>query len=222
MVLRLKNILRWLCRDPSGGALPLIGISMMALVGVVGFSLDTGRAYAVKSRLSTAIDAASLAGAKVLTASNSGSATLETEIQNMFNANMSANYLGATVSTPKLSDGSICVGTYNASGSCVADSTNRVLSIKATASVPTFIMQVFTVGTPTVTLTASANKQINNIEIVLVLDNSGSMANTLSGSSTSKLANLKLAANNLITQLSGAVNGTSGTVKFGVVPSPGS
>lgn len=209
-----------LISDRSGAALPLVGICMVGIIGLIGLAIDSGRSYAVKSKLSTALDAASLAGAKMLTSSNAASPALEAEIQNLFNANIATGYLNATITVPKLADQSICVGTFDTNNVCVADPTFARMSVKSTAVVPTMIMQIFNVATPTAIFTASANRQ-NSVEVVMVLDNSGSMNNTLSGSSTSKISNLKTAAGNLVTTLTNSFAGTSGTASFGVVPFTG-
>lgn len=53
-------------RRQRGAALILITIAAVALIGMAGLALDMGLAFATKSRLQNALDAAALSGAKVL------------------------------------------------------------------------------------------------------------------------------------------------------------
>jgi Mg-chelatase subunit ChlD len=51
-------------RDERGAILALLAIGLVVLLGMAGLVLDSGRAYLVKARLSRAVDAGALAGAR--------------------------------------------------------------------------------------------------------------------------------------------------------------
>jgi Flp pilus assembly protein TadG len=53
-------------RQQRGAAMILVAIGMAAIIGVVGLALDSGHAMLNKTRLQNTVDAAALAGAKVL------------------------------------------------------------------------------------------------------------------------------------------------------------
>src|SRR3546814_9100438 len=66
----------------------LFGFCVIGLVGGVGIAIDTSVAYNVKSRLSAAVDAAALAGARAF-----ASPTRDADIEKFFEANSPAGYL---------------------------------------------------------------------------------------------------------------------------------
>lgn len=54
-----------LLRDRRGGIILFFAIAAVPLIAAVGIATDTARMFFVKSRLTSAVDAASLAGGKV-------------------------------------------------------------------------------------------------------------------------------------------------------------
>src|SRR4051794_37346503 len=64
---RVHRILGALRADRRGSVASFLGISIIPIVAAVGLSVDAGRGWLVKSRLSSAIDAAGLAGGRVIT-----------------------------------------------------------------------------------------------------------------------------------------------------------
>jgi len=59
-----KHTLAGLPGDRRGSAAPLIAVMALVLVGAMGLAVDTARGYLIKSKLSSAIDAAALAGGR--------------------------------------------------------------------------------------------------------------------------------------------------------------
>ena len=49
-----------------GAVLPLVAVSMLALIAIAGLAIDTSHVLLNKARLQSAVDAAALAAAKVL------------------------------------------------------------------------------------------------------------------------------------------------------------
>lgn len=179
-----------LAADRRGGAAVMVGVAVVPLITAVGVSMDAARGYMVKAKLSQALDAAGLAGAKVMTAANRNA-----DIQMYFNANFPANYLNSTVSTPVI----------------VPSNNNTVLTLTATATVPTLFMKVAGINTMTVGGKAVINRTNRGMELVLVMDNTGSM------SSNGKITAMKNAATSLINTLYGS-NETINNVWVGLVP----
>ncbi len=86
---------------------------------------------------------------------------------------------------------------------------NGVMDVTATAEVPTTFLRVAGYDTLTVTVNAQAVRKEDKLEVVMALDNSGSM--------NSSMHALKTAANALVDTLMGA-NATSEAVRVGLVP----
>lgn len=156
----------------AGAVMPLMAVSIIALVGMTGAAIDTGRAQLVQSKLSSALDAAGLAAG-----SNINTQDVETEVQKYFDANFPDDYLGSEVTE--------LVATVNED--------NTVISLSAEAVVPVRIMQVLGFDTLTVRATSEITRQTKGLEVVLILDTTGSMC-----SPCSKIEALKDASHDLI------------------------
>jgi len=140
------------------------GMVLVYMAGVItvlllfsGLAVDTGRAYVVKAQLSKAIDGAALAAARNM---NSGNPTAEAT--RVFNANFPAGYMGSTLT------GGPTVGltTDAASG-------RNIVSVSATASVPTTFMRVGNFTQVVVSSSAEATRRM--VDLSLVIDVSGSI-----------------------------------------------
>jgi Flp pilus assembly protein TadG len=182
--------IKGLIADRRGGAGIMVGVAIVPLVTAVGVGMDAARGYMVKAKLSQALDAAGLAGAKVMT-----SASRNADIQMYFNANFPNGYLGATVGTPTITP----------------DANNANLTLTVTATVPTLFMKAAGVNTMNVGARAVVNRVLRGMELVLVMDNTGSML------SNGKIGAMRTAATNLINDIYGS-NETINNVWVGLVP----
>jgi Flp pilus assembly protein TadG len=159
-------------KDTAGAVMPLMAVSIIGLVGMTGAAVDTGRAQLVQSKLSSALDAAGLAAG-----SNINTQDVQAEVQKYFDANFPNEYLGAEVTEL----------------TAVVNEDNTVISLSAEAVVPVRIMQVMGFDTLTVNATSEITRQTKGLEVVLVLDTTGSMC-----SPCSKIDALKDASHDLI------------------------
>ncbi len=183
-------------RSERGMTLPLTALSMVAAVVLSGIAVDTGRAQMVQSKLQFSLDAAGLAAGSTVSTS-----TLNTEVAKYLNANFNG-YMGSTLT----------------GSSVVANSANTTFTLSATATVPSTFMGVVGVNTITVTANSQISRAVTGLELVMVLDNTGSMADS-AGGSTSKIQALQTAANTLVTTLfGGASTSTNGKLWVGIVP----
>ncbi|NQW02347.1 MAG: VWA domain-containing protein, partial [Rhodospirillales bacterium] len=168
----------------------IVALTMIPLLLATGVSIDVGRAYLVKQRLLSTTDAAGLAiAASIKTDSTSD------ELQAVLDNFLTANFPSGSIGT--LSSSSY---TYDSS----------TVSVSAAVAVETTFMKLIFVETLTVNASSQVTRQEDNLEVVLVLDNSGSM-------SGSKMTALKSAANSLLDTLFGS-DATSSQVKIGLVP----
>jgi len=150
--------------------LPLIGLSAVALIATMGLAVDTGRALLVHSKLLTSADASGLAiGARLSTSD------MNAEARKFVDANFPAGYAGATVTGVSAS--------ANADGS--------VITVNATATMPTTLLQLVGVNSVDLDVVSEVTRGVAGLELVLALDNTGSMYGQ-------KLAALKTASKDLL------------------------
>ena len=165
-------------RRQEGSALPLLAFAMVTLVGAAGLAFDGGRGYLMKARLSQAVDAAALAGGRSVKIGGKGD--YEAQILKYFQANIGDDFLGAQVSDPNIE----------------VSGTGDLIEVSAVATVPTTLMNVLGVRDLQVSARSVVSRSVKGLEIVMVLDNSGSMKG-------GKLSDLKTATQTLLNTLYG-------------------
>jgi len=177
--------------DRRGSIAVVLAISLVPILLGVGLSIDIGRAYIVKQQLLRASDAAALAVASSI----GNGEDSDTVAQNFFNANYPTSKLG----TP--GEPSVTV-------------TDEEVTVATSATLETTFMKIAGLDEITVSATSIVSRETTGLELVMVLDNTGSMA------SSSKLTTMQSAADALIdTLFDGAA--TSDTIKVGLVPFAG-
>lgn len=204
-----------LLRDRRGSAAIMIALAALPLMLAMGVAVDGMRAWLVRSRLVTAVDAAALAGGRNL---NLAAATRDAEVQGMFWTNFQKTgvdptdptrwlgFMGASAPQPSICARPACTG--------VDGSTLRVTG---TARLPTTFLRLSRAfGGPdldTVTLRWSSKSRRADLgmELALVLDVTGSMGSNLTPSAFGSVSNngtsidaLRLAAGDLISILYGS------------------
>ncbi len=185
----MLHLIRRFLQSEHGVTAPIIALAMTSLVAATGASIDYARAQMVQTKLADTLDAAGLAAGATLSSQDSSKVA-----QNYFTVNFPAGYLGATPTPVQVA----------------LDQTQTVLSLSATASVPTIFMGMMGVNTMDVSASTEITRQSGGLELTLVMDNTGSMAGT-------KLANLKTAAIDLVNILFGK-DETKEKLWIGLVP----
>lgn len=181
--------------DRRGGVGILMAVAMVPLIAAVGTGIDLGRAFLVKSRLSSALDAAALAGGR-----NFFLPTRDEDIANFFQANFPAGFLGATVTGP----------------TTTIDTENEQIQITASATVPTTFMQILGFEELQVSEFAEITRQLIALDVVLAIDMSGSMNSAAVGGGT-RIQAARNAAAILINILFGP-NQSNEFLNIGLVP----
>jgi Flp pilus assembly protein TadG len=186
MFLYIKFLLRSLDCD-RGSIAVIIALAFIPILIGAGAALDFGRAYLVKARLSYALDTAGLA----IGASNP-SANLQQILNNFFKANYSANEIG-TAATPsfEIKDG--------------------VITLAVKAKLETTFLNLFGKKFIDINANSEVTRNTKGLEVVLVLDNTGSMGRG------GKIDALKSAANTLVNDLFRDET-MSTSIKIGLVP----
>ncbi|MGA9547399.1 MAG: TadE/TadG family type IV pilus assembly protein [Rhodomicrobium sp.] len=180
--------------DERGVIAVLFAILILPLMTVMAIAIDLSQFLVMKQQLRSALDAAALDIAQQPTLSN---AAATSEVQ----AFITANY-------PVLS----VIGRLQSV--TVTRATTSVV-ITATASMNTNFLQIIGYSTLGVTVSSQSSATLNKLEVVLVLDNTGSMSNTYG--SMSGIDGLQTAATTLVNTLF-ASDPTLQYVKVGIVP----
>ena len=186
---------RGLLHDRGGSVVVYVALAIIPLVGFVGIGTDTARAYMVKSRLSSALDAAGLAGGRVFF-----SPTRDDQVRKYFNVNFPSGYMDSTLSGPEI----------------IADEENESLSVKATATIPTTFMNLFGFEDVKVSAEAEVTRQLQILDVVLAMDMSKSMTWS-DGSGGIRIDAAQDAATNLVNILFGD-DATKEHLMIGLVP----
>jgi Flp pilus assembly protein TadG len=189
----IGRLARALGRDRRGSVYAFVGIAIVPMMACLGISIDAGRGYLVRARLSQALDAAALAGGRVFS-----SATRDADIRMYFAANFPATQYQATL-------------TPNPAPSISADTAAGTLTLTATAQIPTTFMRVVGFNTLTVQSAATVTRQDRAMELALVMDNTYSM------SQNSKMSSMQTAATTLLDILFGTSD-TANLLNVAVVP----
>jgi len=189
---RLRDAARTFSVDRRGNVAITFGILAIPVVGFVGAAVDYSRANSAKADLQTALDSTALMLSK--------EATSDTTDQLQTDA---VKYFNAIYNRPGTQNITITASYTTAGGSQVA--------VNGSASVPTAFMQIMGVNAITINGSSTAKWGNSRLRVALVLDNTGSMADS------GKLAALKTATANLLTQLQGAAT-NNGDVYVSIIP----
>ncbi|HWB85718.1 MAG TPA: vWA domain-containing protein [Bryobacteraceae bacterium] len=147
----------------QGIAILVTALSMVVVAATMGLAVDGSMLFLAKGRMSAAVDAAALAGARSLNrgldlASQTAAATTVTE--DFFHANFPDHFMGATNIAVNVS---------------IAETGYRVrtVAVTAQAEVPTYFLQVFRISSTTVSASATSSRR--DVNVMVVLDRSSSL-----------------------------------------------
>jgi len=174
----------------NGNVAMMFGLMFLPLMASVGVAFDYARIARAETLLANALDAAILAVGKQLPLS-------EADALEVANSYMQLNMDGQTIfaNDPVIT---------------VVDIDAKHIKIKATNTLPNAIMGIFGHDTSHLEVIAEVNKSFPGLEVVMVLDNTGSMGGT-------KIADLKTAATSMVDDLFGeAIIGDH--LRIGLVP----
>jgi len=146
----------------KGFTLVYMAIFITVLLLFTGLAVDSGRAYVIKAQLTKAVDGAALGAARNL---NSGDP--RGEAQRIFLANFPNGYLGTSSVTDPYTDPNFF--------DLTTDTTTgvNVVTVKATAVLPTTFMRLASFNTVTVTSEGEARRRM--VDLSLMVDVSSSI-----------------------------------------------
>lgn len=156
--LSIRRLSRWLQVNESGQSLIIIAFCFIGLVAIVGLAIDLGIMYMEKTRLGQAVDAAALAGAH----------ELPNEIAAWDRAEEYLRVNGYNLDDPDITF------THGFPDDPYMGVYHYQLAVTGTKTVPLTFLRVL--GFTTVDIAASAvGENANKLDIMLVLDRTGSM-----------------------------------------------
>jgi Flp pilus assembly protein TadG len=186
----LKSTLRRALADRRGSVAIIVGIAMIAVIGICAVVVDMAYVYSVHRQLQSATDQAALAGAQrvydsaAVSAANEYSATVG-------NKNVNA---GVTVT---MASGYPQVKCLTSTGiPCGGSPSGNAVKVVQTATVPVFFARIFGKNTVTITTEATASAAGNQpkpYNIVMIIDTTGSMSSTDANCSISGASRLTCA-----------------------------
>jgi Flp pilus assembly protein TadG len=188
----LRSFFSGLRKDRKGSVAITFAFATIPLIIAVGAAVDYSRANSVKAAMQTALDSTVLMLSK-------DAANLTQDQMNT----KAYEYFTAMFSRPDASN--IVVGATYTTG------TGTTLVINASAEVPTKFMGIVGYHTFHINDSSTAKWGYQRLRVSLVLDNTGSMG------SDGKIAALKTATKNLLTQLQSAV-AIDGDVYVSIIP----
>jgi Flp pilus assembly protein TadG len=167
-----------LLRDRAGNVMVLTAAAIFPLIGLLGGGIDIGRGYLSKSRLQQACDSGVLAARKRMGTDIAVSGVIPDEAAEsgarFFNLNFREGAYGSRDSnfTMTLEDDFSLTG-------------------QATVEVPTTLMAVFGFSEMPISVECQAQLNMNNMDVMMVLDTTGSMLETNLGDTQNKMAVLR-------------------------------
>ena len=181
--------------DRRGNILPMFGLSLIPIIGLIGAGVDYSRANAVKSKLQAALDSTALAMSA--NAASQTSAQLQTSAQSYFNA------LYQTTQS----------STVTLTASYAMTSTGPQVTVAGNTTVPTKFMNISAFGFANIPVNGTSTSAWGNtrLRVALALDNTGSMDDD------GKITALKTATKNLLAQLKASAT-NNGDVYVSIIP----
>ena len=166
--MRSKNLATFLAtlrRDTHGAALPILAAFAIPAIGAIGSGIDAARIYMTKSQLQAGVDAAALAGARAFAVTDDTAKGRTKQVEAYFYGNFPEGYLH--VENLRL--------TKNFS----TDKGINITTVEATADLPLTFMRVLGFDKQPLKAVARAELQPRPLEVMVVLDNTGSMKTNL-------------------------------------------
>jgi len=180
--------------DQRGGVAPIFALAIVPIIGLVGAAVDYSRGNAARTAMQAALDATAL--------------MLSRDVAGMDPTQVSAkatSFFNAQFNRPEVT---------NLQANGVLSSPQQgsfILDVTASGTVPTTFTRLLGQQKLDISSSAQVKWGVKKLELALVLDNTGSMANH------DKLVQLKAASHNLLTTLQTAAK-QLGDVKVAIIP----
>lgn len=168
----LKELIQ--LKKENGQTIVLVAISLIVILALAALAIDVGIAYVIRTKLNSAVDGAAIAAGRAV---KRGTTVIERKsnardaADRFLNANFPANYMNSPALFFNKNNTADFDAVYNADGTWT-------ISVSARATAPTYFSRA--VGWSNLTVHAEAETIVRDLDMILVLDTSGSL-NTPSG-----------------------------------------
>jgi Flp pilus assembly protein TadG len=209
------RLVRGFLTDKRGATVVVFALAIVPIIGLMGFSIDIGNALRVQKALQASTDAAALAGALDIsnnTGNPSGTATAYSAASGGKNPVPSVTVTTNVTMKCFTSTGASCNGTSKSNG----------LVVKQQATVPTYFAKVFGIKSFAISTTSTAGAagaKPMPLNVMLVLDTTGSMQQNDPSCGTTKVLCAEQGVNTLLGILAPSVDQVGLMVFPGVSPS---
>lgn len=171
------------------------------MLSLVGGGVEMSRAYKAQQRLQAACDAAVLAGRRSVGSDGFDDAA-ETAASTYFAANFDEARQEA----------------HNTVFDSVSDDNGNTVEGTASTAINTLIMRAFGFSELNLTAECTASMGVGNSDVTMVLDTTGSMANTLSGTSMTRMEALQQAMINFYNTVDDSTAASNARIRYSFVP----
>lgn len=215
MIRSFISLIRRFRSDERGAFLVIFGVMAIVLVATSGAVVDFTSVEQARTRAQVALDSAALGlQPRIYDNPTPTEETLRLQAENVLRERLAANDI-AWSSCPQTGTAALPCASVE---SAAIDTVDGSLRLVASMQVPMSFVSLVGIPSMKATLVSEATRKRLNIEVAMVLDNSGSMAQS------SRMTNLKTAANcatNIL--LNGDCDSTAAAasidnVKIGIVP----
>ncbi len=198
-----RGLIRRLLANKAGNTAAMVAAGMVPMAAMIGSGVDISRGYMVKTRLQQACDSGSLAARKMLAEQVAVGGVIPTEIETKATDFFESNFRDGQYATEDLS--------FDLS----ADDENNV---EGTASVtmPTSVMGIFGQEELAFTVNCTAELSVANVDVMFVLDTTGSMT-TLTDEGVTRMKALQDATFEFYDTVQDAAASTS-RIRYGFMP----
>ena len=148
-------------RDKRGVALPILAAFTIPAIGAIGSGIDAARIYMTKSQLQAGVDAAALAGARAFAVTDTSAKGRSKQVEAYFFGNFPLGYMHSQ--------------NLQVTPTFTTDKGINITTVEATADLPLTFMSVLGFDKQPVRAVARAELQPRPLEVMVVLDNTGSM-----------------------------------------------
>ncbi len=172
--------------DTRGSVAIIFAVSVTTIFGGIALAIDLNRAVTAGTRLSQVLDAAALAGAKLLDQDVVSDSDVSNRVQSFVSAQPAI--LGISASTFL----QLPVG--------IDRSTNTV-TVVGRGQLPTRFASIIGFNTMDIAKSSSVTYKLKDVELALVMDTTGSMSEVPAGDTKTRMESLKAAANTVVDTL---------------------
>jgi Flp pilus assembly protein TadG len=201
--------------DRNASVAPLLALSIVPILGLIGASVDYGRASSARATLQSLIDSTALAVAQ--DAAKASPPLTQDQVNAKASDYFNALYTHSqsdSAHTPGGAAAPVVTATYSPTA-------GSVLQLTATSSVNMTFMSILPFTSTQIPIAASSTAKWGNtrLRVALVLDNTGSMTGGGLGTTDSpnKIQALQTAGHNLLAQLQKAAS-ANGDVYVSIIP----